>query len=198
MTNKLQTEKWNARVIVAQVFTVLFIGMRVIEAMPFDFGIGYLLYFFISLSADISIFIYLLPASRGHRFEKFLLPYGFAIHALIVLRMVITGMNSIFLIGFSEMGLYLSTIQLMNVLALVAQIGCLVGSLWSVQRVFMLRWCAFARSMISAVSLLIILLRNSDLYAPAGASQVNLLKLAVYVAAMLFYMGIFIYTLDSD
>lgn len=193
MLSKIHPGKTRTQMAVAQVFTLLYMGIVLLAAMPFDFDGRGLVKFLLHLTAVISVFFYLMPTPRRHPIRVVLLPYAFGVLTVLALLPVIAGMNRVMQQGG---GLYTLMVLCIQAGLIATTVGCGVGSMIDAHRSRMLKWSAMACAVLQAGLVMIFLIRYSGFYVSGTPTGTELMEMARRVAESLFYMGIFIYTLE--
>ncbi len=191
MLSKIHPEKSRTQVFTVQVFTVIWLGMIILSAMPFSFGPGELIWFMLALAAAGCVFLCFLPIQRGRRFRKLLLAGGFGLMTMLALHEAIGAVRNTMAGG----GLLSAMMTFFGLLLIVANFGAAVGAL-QVRKVRMLKWSAFLAALVLAAQVMVGLIWYSGFYGYTEVHTANLMELAEWVARLLCCMGVFIYTME--
>jgi hypothetical protein len=190
MLSKIHPEKSRTQVFTVQVFTMIWLGMIILSAMPFSFGAGELVWFLLALAAAGCVLLCFLPIPRGRRFRKLLLAGGFALMTMLALHEAIESVCRTMAGG----GVLSALMTLFSLLLIVAGFGALVGAL-QLPKVRMLKWSVFMASLALAAQVMVGLIWYSGFYGATEVNTANLMELAEWVARMLCCMGVFMYTM---
>ena len=192
MLSKIHPEKSRTQVFVAQVFTILWIGMILLSAMPFSFGTAELIWFLLALLASVCVLRYFLPMHRGVRFRKLFLAAGFGLMTLLALHESIQALRTTMAGG----GLLSAIMGFFSLMLIVANFGATVGALQA-PNLRTLKWSVFLGAAVLAGQVLIGLIWYSGFYGYTEASTSGLMMLAEWVARLLCCMGVFVYALET-
>ncbi|MBQ9082330.1 MAG: hypothetical protein IJY28_02390 [Clostridia bacterium] len=192
MLSKIHPEKSRTQVFVAQVFTVLWIGMIVLSAMPFSFGTAELIWFLLALTASVCVLLYFLPMHRGARFRKLFLAAGFGLMTMLALHESIQSVRSTMAGG----GLLSAVATFFSLLLIVANFGATVGALQA-PNLRTLKWSVFLGATVLAGQVLVGLIWYSGFYSATEVTTAGLMMLAEWVARLLCCMGVFVYALET-
>lgn len=189
------------------IFTAFYALMSLLEfdfylyvfSAPWRYAVNSLVTGLLPLLTPIFVLCFLLLINREYGFKSWLLPISFAIKFILIFMSICSSISLLPLMDLASVPIYYTLLacSFLNCLSLLCMF---VGGLFNFKYLNLLKYGSLAASITVSLSPVIeFVFLGGFAYLksiPEGYAKINYISLLTNISAILFYIGIFIFTLN--